>query len=217
MKANYTHILYILDRSGSMSSVAKDVTSGFNNFIKTQKELPGECTLSLIQFDNEYRVNYNFVPIVNVANLEFMPRGSTALYDAIGRAIIDTGNTLSNSPVFMRPEKILVIVHTDGEKNSSKEYSKAKIGEMIKHQEEKYNWKFSFIGTNFDVMGEGSDLGFRRGNTKAYDNNSQGINVMYASLSNAVRSCRSASVNSYATMDMFTTDDKTETQTTPQP
>lgn len=203
MKANYTHILYILDRSGSMASVAGDVQRGFDSFIQSQKELPGECTFSLIQFDNDYEEHYHFASIKMVRTFVFMPRGSTALYDAIGRAINETGKSLELMPSFARPEKVLVIIHTDGEENSSEEFTKAQIAEMIKHQEEKYSWKFSFIGTNFDVMGEGSDLKIKAGNTLAYQNNSRGIKNMYDTVRGAVSNYRAASVEVAATMDMF--------------
>jgi uncharacterized protein YegL len=214
MKADYTHILYLLDMSGSMARVASDVISGFNNFISKQKALSGECTLSLIQFDNKYQTDYNFAPMASVSKLKFEPRGMTALYDAIGKAITDTGKVLNDMPVFARPEKILVIVHTDGEENASKEFNKERIGEMIKHQEDKYNWKFSFIGTNFDVMGEGASLHIKAGNTRAYKNDSQGINVMYASLSNAVSNCRSVSAAAYANTNMFDANDDDKTNPT---
>ena len=197
MKANYTHILYILDRSGSMSIVQNDVIGGFNNFIKEQKEQVGDCTFSLVQFDNFYESVYDFIPMKQVAALDFSPRGSTSLYDAMGRAIVETGEKLALIPEFARPEKVMVIVQTDGEENSSKDWNKKRVAELIKQQEEKYSWKFIFLGTNFDVMGESDSLNILKGNTMSYKNNSDGIAVMYNAVSRGVSNLRSCSMNSY--------------------
>ena len=203
MKENYTHILYVLDRSGSMQSVASDVAPGFNSFIEQQKALAGECTFSLVLFDDQYESVLDFAPIGIVPKLNFIPRGMTALYDAIGKSVTHTGAALAAMPEFSRPDKVMVIIHTDGEENSSKEWKKAQIGEMIKLQEQSYNWKFVFIGTNFDVMGESRDLGVKLGDTCSYTNDSAGIGTMYRSLSRGVKMSRAAPVSAFATCSVF--------------
>lgn len=188
---DYTHITYVLDRSGSMSTVQKDVAGGLTSYIAEQKILPGKCTFSLVQFDDQYNVEYWFKDIKEVETIDFVPRGWTAMLDAIGKAINSTGEALALMPEADRPDKVLMIIHTDGEENASKEFRRSQINDLIKHQETKYNWKFVFVGTNIDVVATGGDIGVSRGSTKAYDNTSRGINVMYSSLSNATAKARS--------------------------
>lgn len=199
MDTNYTHILYILDRSGSMGIVRNDVTQGFDSFVSEQKAQPGKCTFSLYQFDDVYEKFYDFADISQVGPLTFFPRGTTALLDAIGRAMAETGKSLREMPEHQRPGKVLVIIHTDGEENASRGYKKVEIGEMIRHQEEKYQWKVMFIGTNFDVIGEATSIGVTAGYTLHYANNSRGISDAYCTISNTVSSLRGADMETYST------------------
>lgn len=208
MRADYTHILYILDRSGSMSTVQNDVRHGFDTFIADQKKLEGKCTLTLVQFDDQYQIDCDFRDIHSVPSLDFMPRGFTALYDAIGRAMRHTGERLASMPEAERPAKVLVIIHTDGEENGSNEYRKHMIGEMIKHQEEKYQWKVAFIGTNFDVMGEGRDLGVNLGGMLHYQNNSRGIATAYSVVSSSVAALRNCDQMSYTANTFFSNEEQ---------
>lgn len=206
MNADYTHILYVLDRSGSMSTVAKDVAAGFNNFIEEQKKLLGKCTFSLVQFDDQYEVVHSFKDIKEVGQFEFIPRGWTALLDAIGKSISETGIHLRNMPEEERPAKVLVVIHTDGEENKSTEYKKSQIAEMIKTQENVYNWKIAFVGTQFDVIGEASQMNFRKGSTLSYVNDSKGINDMYNIVTCCARGLRNADTETFAaTQDFFQT------------
>src|ERR1035437_3209746 len=151
MKENYTHISVVLDRSGSMSSIASDTIGGFNTFLKTQKEAVGTCTFSLMQFDNEHTIIHDGVDINEVPDLDattFVPRGGTALWDAIGRTIHATGAYLGKMKEADRPEKVVFVIITDGDENSSREFSHAKVREMIKHQTDKYQWGIIFLGAN---------------------------------------------------------------------
>jgi hypothetical protein len=208
----YTHITYVLDRSGSMSSVQHDIVGGFKAYLDEQKKQEGKCTFSLVQFDDRYEKNFWFADINLVpSNILFQPRGNTALYDAIGKAINDTGMHLSYMREEDRPQKVLMVIHTDGEENASREYTKAAIKEMIQHQEEKYSWKIAFIGTNFDVMAEGSSIGVAKGSTLAYVNSSTGINTAYASLNRATSGLRSATMDCYMTTSgVFNNDEDDE-------
>ena len=160
---NATHITVILDRSGSMASIRKDAIGGFNQFLKEQQDAPGDCTLTLVQFDtqNAYEVLRDMEAVKNVKPLgdEYQPRAGTPLYDAVGRGIVDTGEKLSALAADQRPDKVVFVILTDGEDNSSFEYSKARVAEMTTEQTEKYNWQFVYLGANQDSMKEGAKFG----------------------------------------------------------
>jgi hypothetical protein len=158
MKKDLTHIIIVLDRSGSMSSVQQATISGFNEFINRQRQLPGEATLLAIKFDDQYELLYEGA-LAGIAPLDdhsFVPRGMTALHDAIGRTIHQAGQKLAAMPEAERPEKVLFMILTDGLENASKEYTREKIAEMIQHQREKYSWEFIFLGANQDAVMVGS-------------------------------------------------------------
>ena len=201
---SYTHITYVLDRSGSMDNVRRDIKAGLKSYIDEQKKQEGKCTFSLVQFDDCYDKHYWFHDIQTVSStVVFEPRGGTALFDAVGKAILETGKELKNMPEELRPQKVLMIIHTDGYENMSREFSRTKIKEMIQHQEEKYNWKIAFVGTNIDVMSEGSSMGMNVRSCLSYVNDSHGIDTAYASISNATSSIRNMSTSAYVTTNDF--------------
>ncbi len=154
-----TDITFVVDRSGSMESIRSDAEGGINSFLVQQKALPGKAVLTLVQFDTEYEFVHNGVPLGKVGYYQLVPRGSTALLDAMGRAIKETGERLAKMPEAARPGLVIFVVMTDGMENASVEYSKAKVNEMVRHQQEAYNWKFTFLGANQDAMAEAKDLG----------------------------------------------------------
>lgn len=180
-----TSITIILDRSGSMESVKDETITGFNSFLKSQKKESGEARLSLIQFDHEYEVVYlnKSLPAVSDLNAEtYQPRGYTALLDAIGRTINEVGAKLAQTAESERPNKVLFVIITDGEENSSREFNKAKINEMITHQKQKYSWEFLFIGANQDAIAEAQNLGITADNALDYAANTAGTQAVFASL-----------------------------------
>ena len=156
MKPDLTDITLVVDRSGSMEQVQKDAQGGVNSFIKEQAKEPGEALLTLVQFDTEYEFLHEGVPISQVPEYKLVPRGMTALLDAVGRAINETGERLSKMKEQDRPGLVIFVVMTDGLENSSKEFSKDLIKEMIKRQQEKYNWHFTFLGANQDAIATAS-------------------------------------------------------------
>lgn len=165
MKKDYTHITVILDRSGSMEKVKEDTIGGFNAFLNEQKNLEGEATISIIQFDNEYEYIAKFKPIQEVEELNsstYKPRGMTALYDALGKAIKQTGKTLRNMKEEDRPEKVVFVILTDGYENASKKYTADNIKDKIEHQQSKYNWDFTYIGANQDAILVGNSMGISK-------------------------------------------------------
>lgn len=156
-----TAIMVILDRSDSMHRVRDDVVGGFNKFVEDQKKLPGEAALTLIQFDDQYQVDYVNCPIQDVPELRFDPRGGTALLDALGRGISTLGIDLANMAEDERPGRVIVLVMTDGRENASVEYTKDRVRKMIQEQQEKYNWEFVFIGADMQSIADAHNLGIR--------------------------------------------------------
>lgn len=203
MKDSLTQISIVLDRSGSMADVRDATISGFNEFVKGQKAAPGDCNVTLIQFDTENAFEEIFdEPLNKVPELTtktYVPRGGTPLHDAIGRTITTLGSKLEKKSEDSRPGKVVIVVMTDGLENSSHEYTAPKIAEMIKHQREAYNWEFIFLGANQDAILTGEKLNIPMTHAATYSHTPAGThNVMHAMASN-VRSYRvtgqSASLN----------------------
>lgn len=172
-----TELVLIVDRSGSMMDILEDAQGGINSFIEQQKEGEGEAYLTLCQFDTEYEFVHQGTNVKDVGKYTLVPRGGTALNDAIGRTINETGERLAKLPEDQRPGMVIVMVVTDGMENSSREFSGSKVKEMIAHQRDKYSWNFNFLGVDEASIGLANDLGFQNvaqykgKNTKSvYDN-----------------------------------------------
>ena len=162
MKKNLTELIICLDESGSMNSVVSDTIGGFNTFIETHQKLPGEAKLTLVKFDTKYEIIHNGVDVRKVEPLNgktYMPSGMTALLDAVGRTIDEVGKRLSVTPENEKPEKIIFMVLTDGEENSSREYTKEQIKEKTKHQTNVYDWQFLFLGADQDAWSNAHNIG----------------------------------------------------------
>jgi hypothetical protein len=210
MKENYTDITVVLDRSGSMESIKDDTIGGYNKFLKGQKEVKGECTISLYQFDDKYEPVYEGQNIQHVAELNnetFVPRGWTALLDAIGRSINDTGARLAKLKEEDRPDKVIFVIQTDGAENQSKEFTREKIFEMIKHQSNNYNWKFLFLGANQDAIATATSYGIISNNSITYAANNIGTHYALSGVS-----CNITNYRSNITMDCGFTDEDRKRQ-----
>ncbi|MBV12223.1 vWA domain-containing protein [Rubinisphaera sp.] len=173
-----TDITLVLDRSGSMESVKESTITAFNEFVSSQIEVEGQATMSLVQFDNEYDVLYEAIPIEQVSELTaetFVPRGSTALLDAMGQTIVRTGQRLAAMPEAERPGTVLFVTLTDGEENSSSEYNLHRINEMITEQREKYSWQFLFLAANQDAIATASQFGIGAGQAMTFGASEQGL------------------------------------------
>lgn len=198
MNDNLTDITIVLDRSGSMSVVRDDTIGGFNTFLKEQQAQPSDANLTLVQFDDQYEVVHSGVPIKQVPELDtltFVPRGWTALLDAIGRSINDTGARIAKMEVWQRPSKVIFVIITDGEENRSTEFTHEKIKEMIKLQTETYNWDFVFLGANQDAIGTGSRMGLMAGNSMTYSSNAIGTQNIFSSVASKMSSYRGGDSN----------------------
>lgn len=194
MKQNLTEIVFILDRSGSMAGLEKDTIGGFNAMIEKQKKEPGEAVISTVLFDNTTQVIHDRVPMDRMELLtekEYFVRGCTALLDAVGGAIHHIGNVHKYAREEDRPEKTLFVITTDGMENASRFYSYDRVGAMIQHQQEKYGWEFLFLGANIDAAEEAGRFGIRPECAADYHADSQGTEVIYASVCEAVHQVRS--------------------------
>jgi hypothetical protein len=197
MRQDATSITIVLDRSGSMSSVATDTIGGFNKFLEDQKACPGVATLTLAQFDHEYEIVHNNKTIKEVPALDgktFVPRGNTALLDAIGRTINSTGKALGDMPEDQRPAKVLFVIITDGQENASSEFTREQINKMICHQRDAYAWEFVFLAANQDAIATGTAMGVAGANSMSFAANAQGTRSSYASLGANVRNYRTGVV-----------------------
>ncbi|MFO1485551.1 MAG: vWA domain-containing protein [Verrucomicrobiaceae bacterium] len=150
-----TEIAYVLDRSGSMQSMQEPAVAAFNSFVKAQLDVPGDARLTLVQFDDAYEVPVSARPVQDVPELTaatYVPRGSTALLDAIGRTIKETGQRIQALPEEQRPGKVIVAIFTDGEENASREYTIQHIGDLIRLHRDEKGWEFFFLAANQDAI-----------------------------------------------------------------
>jgi len=205
MKSNYTHVSLVLDRSGSMSSIAQDTIGGFNRFITDQRAVPGDCTVTLVQFDTHAIETVCDARPVHQAPLlnerTFLPRGGTPLYDAIGQTIHATGKFLKDKPEAERPAKVVFVIITDGEENSSREFTQARVFELIKEQRDIYKWEFVFIGANQDAFAVGTALGVAGANCYSNVANTAGTSATYGALSSNLRMMRCGASSSMSFSD----------------
>ena len=191
-----TQIVCILDRSGSMSSIMNDSIGGFNTFLKQQKELPDKATITVALFDNQYELLYDNIDIKKVKDItskEWNPRGTTALYDAIGKTINDV-KANHNKLGVEAPAKVLVCIVTDGYENASKEYKLNDIEKLIKKCE-KDDWNFMYLAANQDAFAVGTSFGVSAGNTYTYTATADGVFNMSSTLNNASVNYRGMSSN----------------------
>lgn len=192
MKPNYTHFSVIMDRSGSMSGIKNDTEGGLNTFFDEQKKVDGTATVSLTIFDDKIDLEYSFQDLQEVPKFVLHPRGWTALLDAIGITITQLGEKLAAMNEEDRPEKVMVVIVTDGEENRSREYTLDRIKAMIKEQEETYKWEFVFLAANQDAILTAGSMGIQGSKAMSFATSSRGIGDTYDSLSKQVSLYRSA-------------------------
>jgi uncharacterized protein YegL len=202
MKHNYTAISVVLDASGSMASLQRDTLGSFNQFLDDQKSFPGEASFSLCTFNTSVTTVHDFAPLHSVAQLtahQYHCSGGTSLLDAMGFAIDNLGAKLASLPEENRPDKVIMVVLTDGEENSSSKYSAragglAKIKDKIQHQQSVYSWQFIFLGANIDAISVGDSLGVTRGMSFNYMPTAAGTSQTYGALSSSVSSYRRSGI-----------------------
>ena len=200
MKKGLTEIVFILDRSGSMSGLESDTIGGFNSMMEKQKEEEGEAYVSTILFDHTSEVLHDRVRLAEVPKMtakDYYVRGNTALLDAIGGAIHHVRNVHKYAREEDRPEKTLFVITTDGYENASRYYDYEKVRKMVKHQQQRHGWEFIFIGANIDAIRTADSFGIKRGRAVNYGQDAIGTESVFSSIGNAVFSMRRASADEY--------------------
>ena len=193
MKKGLTEIVFILDKSGSMSGLEKDTIGGYNSFLERQRKIDGEAFVSTLLFSDRSEVIHDRVPIEKVNPMtdeQYYVEGCTALLDAIGGAIHHIGNVHKYARDEDRPEKTVFVITTDGQENSSHEYTYDKIKKMIEHQQEKYGWEFLFLGANMDAISEASKLGIRQDRAVRYECDEVGTALNYECVCDTITDIR---------------------------
>ncbi len=193
MRKNRTELVFILDRSGSMSGLEADTIGGFNSMIEKQKREPGEALVSTVLFDHESAVLHDRVPLGRVAPMtarDYSVRGSTALLDAIGGAIHHIGNVHKYARPEDVPEHTLFVITTDGMENASHRYDSDTIKHMIERQKTKYKWEFLFLGANIDAIETARRFGIDASHAVNYHADHKGTQLNYEVLSDAVSAVR---------------------------
>ncbi len=189
MKQNLTEMVFILDNSGSMGPLTDDTIGGFNSMIESQKAEEGEAYVTTVLFNHVHDVIHNHVDIREITPMTretYKTYGCTALLDAVGLTIDNIGERLAATPEEERPSKVIFVIITDGEENSSTRYTKAKVKEMIEHQQDKYSWTFVFLGANMDAVSEAANLGINTDFSKTYTASAKGTSTVYTSMSKAM-------------------------------
>lgn len=185
-------VVAIIDRSGSMESLRTDAIGGFNAFINEQRKVEGKANLTVVLFDNQYELLQDRVALeeaVVFSNDNYIPRGSTALYDAIGKTIARLKEQRSAGEL---TGGVIVTILTDGAENSSQEFRAAQIKELITECESEYGWTFVFLAANQDAFSVGGTLGISASNSVNFDATSKGIARATASMSMYATNYRNA-------------------------
>ena len=192
MKQGSTELVFILDRSGSMSGLEEDTIGGFNSLLTKQKAQSGDCTVTTVLFDNAYELLHDRIPLAGVGAIgarDYFVRGSTALLDAIGRTVDKIANVQRQTAESERAEKVLVVIITDGMENASREYRYDRVREMIERQQ-KAGWEFLFLGANIDAIQTASAFGIGADRAVNYRPDGVGTRLNYDVVSEAVGSVR---------------------------
>jgi uncharacterized protein YegL len=196
-KNNITELVFILDRSGSMAGFESDTIGGFNATIEKQRKQGGKVLVSTVIFDHVSEVIHDRIDINEVrpmTDAEYVVRGSTALFDAVGGAIHHIGNVHKYARQEDVPEHTIFIITTDGMENSSHIYSRGRVRDMIKRQTEKHGWEFVFLAANIDAEETAEEIGIRKERAVNYKQDPIGVKVSYETMCEAITAVRCGSV-----------------------
>ena len=195
MKKGLTELVFILDRSGSMAGLEKDTIGGFNTLLEKQKKAEGEALVSTVLFDHETNIIHDRADIQTVPPLtekEYVPRGTTALLDALGGAIHHIGNIHKYAREEDVPEHTIFVITTDGMENASHRYSAEHVKQMIERQKTRYHWEFLFLGANIDAVETARRYGIDEDRAVDYYTDAEGVDLEYDVVSATVASMRSS-------------------------
>jgi len=192
-RALRTELVFILDRSGSMTGLEADTIGGYNNLIAKQQKEAGECRLTTVLFDNQYELLHDRVNLKDVSHMterEYWVRGSTALLDAIGITIQRIAAAQKYASPGQKADKVLFVITTDGMENASHEYTASAVRRMIEEEKEKYGWEFLFLGANIDAVETAAGFGIDASRAVNYHSDSRGTKLNYETVSKAVSHMR---------------------------
>lgn len=193
MNQDLAEIACVIDRSGSMQRVRDDAIGGFNSFLHEQKQESGQANLTLVLFNHEYEIVHSGRDLQQAPELTkdtYVPQGTTAMLDAVGRTIDDIGNRLASMNEDERPHKVIVAILTDGLENASKDYTRDRIKKMIAHQQEHYGWEFFFLAANMDAVREAKGINISAACAIEYASNAEGTADAYRRMSRLVSDSR---------------------------
>lgn len=197
MKKGLTELVFILDRSGSMSGLESDTIGGFNAMLEKQRKESGECRITTVLFDNAYELLHDRIDIRAVSPItekEYFVRGSTALLDAIGRTINKLASVQKNTAEDYRAEKVLFVIITDGYENASRVFTADKVKAMIEEEKSRYGWEFIFLGANIDAVETAGHLGISADRAADYVPDSEGTALNFRAMSETVTCFRATGV-----------------------
>lgn len=178
-------VVFILDRSGSMSGLEQDTIGGFNSMLEKQRKSGNDIIWSTVLFDDEVEVIHDRIPVKQVGKLtnrQYYVRGMTALLDAVGDAIRHTVSVRRSMKKGTEPDKTLFVITTDGMENSSIKYSFSDVKKMIRHEQKKYGWEFMFLGSTIDAAAEAERIGIRRDFSAQFIHDNQGMKTTYGAV-----------------------------------
>lgn len=193
MKKNLTELVFILDKSGSMSGLEKDTIGGYNSLMEKQRKLDGECVITTVLFDNRYELLHDRIDlraVTPITEKEYFVGGATALLDAVGRTIHKIAAVQEHTAEEYRAEKVMFVIITDGEENASREYSAAQVKELIKRQKERYGWEFVFLGANIDAVETAGRFGIDANRAVDYVPDGRGTELNFRMMSETVAAFR---------------------------
>ncbi len=195
MKKDLTELVFILDRSGSMSGLESDTIGGYNGLLDKQRNEVGEAIITTVLFDDKYELLHDRINVKGVApitNKDYFVRGMTALLDAVGMTITKIESAQTHTVEEERPEKTLVVITTDGMENASREYTKEKVKEMVERMQEEHGWEFIFLGANIDSVKTAGGIGIRADRTANYHADSVGTAQNFCSVSAVASNLRAS-------------------------
>lgn len=190
MKREFTDLVFVLDRSGSMSGLEGNTIAGFNDMMEQQRREPGQALVTTVLFDDQYQMLHRRIPLEELRPMDtsqYYVRGCTALLDSLGKTIHDMIQCCRDSE---RGHKVIFVIITDGLENASREYSYRTVEKLIRQQQNEYGWEFIFLGANMDAVEEASKLGIRPERAGNYENDAQGVGLAYEVIAETVSCMR---------------------------
>lgn len=190
MKREFTDLVFVLDRSGSMSGLERNTIAGFNDMMEKQKKEPGQALVTTVLFDDQYELLRRRIPLEDLRYMDtsqYYVRGCTALLDSLGKTIQDMIQCCRDSE---RGHKVIFVIITDGLENASREYSYQAVEKLIRQQQDEHGWEFMFLGANMDAVKEAAKLGIRPERAGNYANDEQGVGIAYEVIAETVSCMR---------------------------